>query len=618
MKAHGISPRRARVVLFALALASTYCASCKEGGGSTATPPAAGAASEAERAKAVVEDRAPAPPRLEGVALADAVAVAAHAAGKSAEGARLAALAGDLRTKLWRLDRADGDGREALELFAASAAASPDIEVACEAERRRAVLAGELARDASASYRELYLASRRHQGRLAATVDAGAASVSKCLAAIDMALAAAVAYRPSGEAMRALERDGDTAADLARRGAPNDGAASGPKPRAGEAGASAPTGAVPSPIASASTASPTGDVVVSPKEDAVGKDPVKIVSVDPVSGDSAARVVVRLTGPATFQAGALDAEPGGKNPRVYVDIARATSKGIAKEIDAKGLLRRVRLGAHSGGTRVVLDVAGLSSRRVFYLPDPFRIVIDVGTRAPAASAAAATGPREIRRIALDPGHGGNDSGAVGPTGLREKDVTLDIAHRAAPLFAHELGIETLLTRDSDTYVPLDLRAARANAFHADLFVSIHCNASDNGAARGVQTFILDEAKDVDGVAAKVAMRENAQRGREDAVAISAVLSNLNVAEMSARSRHVADLLQRSTLGSLLPRYPDTKDQGVKTAGFFVLAGADMPAVLFETAFISNAEDEGRLATADYRQKLADAIVNAVRAYKAGK
>jgi N-acetylmuramoyl-L-alanine amidase len=81
---------------------------------------------------------------------------------------------------------------------------------------------------------------------------------------------------------------------------------------------------------------------------------------------------------------------------------------------------------------------------------------------------------------------------------------------------------------------------------------------------------------------------------------------------------VADLLQRAALSSLTPRYPDTRDQGIKTAGFFVLVGADMPAVLFETAFISNPEDEARLATADYRQKLADAILNAIRAYKAGK
>jgi len=165
---------------------------------------------------------------------------------------------------------------------------------------------------------------------------------------------------------------------------------------------------------------------------------------------------------------------------------------------------------------------------------------------------------------------------------------------------------------------IDLRAARANTFHADLFVSIHCNASENGAARGVQTFVLDEARDPDGLAARVAARENAQKGHGGEALSAAMLSTLDVAATGARSRHVADLLQRAALGSLLPRYPDTKDQGIKTAGFFVLVGADMPAVLFETAFISNPEEEGRLNTADYRQKMADAIVNAVRAYKAGK
>src|SRR5262249_58479212 len=119
-----------------------------------------------------------------------------------------------------------------------------------------------------------------------------------------------------------------------------------------------------------------------------------------------------------------------------------------------------------------------------------------------------------------------------------------------------------------------------------------------------------------------AARENAQRGRpldpHSADEAALIAQRLNLGDLGARSRHVADLLQRSALGSLLPRYPDTRDQGIKTAGFFVLVGADMPAVLFETAFISNAEEEGRLATADFRQKLADAIVNAVRAYKAGK
>jgi N-acetylmuramoyl-L-alanine amidase len=276
---------------------------------------------------------------------------------------------------------------------------------------------------------------------------------------------------------------------------------------------------------------------------------------------------------------------------------------------------------------VVLDLEASLYRRVFYLPDPFRIVVDVSTRPPVRQEKSGpAGQRELRRVVLDPGHGGNDTGAVGPTGLKESVVTLDIAHRAASLVSRELGIETLLTRDDDTYVPLDLRTARANAFHADLFVSIHCNAAENSAARGVMTFSLDRVRDPDGLATHIAARENAARGRtgahSDAEAIDEemglILANLNIGDVSARSKHVAELVQRAALASLGTRWPDTKDHGTKTAGFFVLVGADMPAVLCETSFISSPEDERRLGTADYRQKLADAVVNAIRAYKEGK
>lgn len=600
-------------MLFAGALA----AGCGEGRSPTAADAGSGIASlavqsDAERAAAIVDGSAPLPPRPEVVAIADAIAIAAHRAGRSPEGVRLSRLAADLRARAWRMDQTASDAREAIELYATTAMLAGGTEEGCDAERRRALIAGELARDAAVSYREIYLASRRHQGRARGVPADKSAKPSRCAADLDMALAAAIAFRPSGDAMRALEREGDTAEAAAEKGAPP------APPAAGTPSSPSPPAARPS--VSAAPAAPVGDVVVTPKEELIGKDPVKLVAVEPVTGEDAARVVLRLSGPATYEVGTLAGE-GGKDPRVYVDLPRASAKGVLKETPATGLLRRVRVGAHAaqGGTRVVLDLAAPPAhRRVFYLPDPFRVVIDVTSRArPTEPAAApAAGPREVRRIALDPGHGGNDAGATGPTGLREKDVTLDIAHRAAPLLAHELQVETLLTRDNDSYVPLDLRAARANAFHADLFVSIHCNAAENGAARGVQTFILDEARDPDGFAARVAARENAQRGEVGLA--PAVLTNLNVAAMTARSRHVADLLQRSALGSLLPRYPDVKDQGIKTAGFYVLVGADMPAVLFETSFISNPEEESRLATADYRQKLADAIVNAVRAYKAGK
>lgn len=593
-------------VSLALATPVALLAGC---GGDPVSPGVAAAAdagTEAARARAIVDGAAPLPTRPEAVALADALSIAAQREGRTPEGAHLVRLAADLRARLWRFDQSATDAREAMELYASAAVAAGGTEDGCEAERRRALLAGELARDAAVSYRELYLASRRASAR-EGRAGTGAAP-GRCAAGLEMALAAAVAYRPALEAMTALEREGDAAAQKGALPAARPGGT-----------APAPDEAAPA-LAPASASTPGGDVVVSPREDAVGKDPVKLLAIEPFGGEDAARVVVRLSAPATFQVGTLGVDGGsGKNPRVFVDIARAQSRGLAHEMEVGGLVRRVRLGAHEGGTRVVLDLGSTAIRRVFYLPDPFRVVIDVTTRARVVEDKPTPGaPREIRRIALDPGHGGNDAGAVGPTGLREKDVTLDIAHRAAPLLAHELQIETLLTRDSDNYVPLDLRAARANNYHADLFLSIHCNASENGAARGVQTFVLDEARDPDGLAARVAARENAQRGADREVLSAAVLANLNVAAMSARSRHVAELLQRSALGSLATRYPDTRDQGVKTAGFFVLVGADMPAVLFETAFISNPDDEGRLATADYRQKLADAIVNAVRAYRAGK
>ena len=264
----------------------------------------------------------------------------------------------------------------------------------------------------------------------------------------------------------------------------------------------------------------------------------------------------------------------------------------------------------------MLDLSGRVFRRVFYFPSPFRVVIDVLTPEAAArlNRGKTAGPRVVRRVVLDPGHGGSDPGATGPGGLQEKSVTLDIAHRAAPVLANELGIVTMLTRDTDAYVSLEERTARANAFHADLFISIHCNASPNPDATGVQTYILDPSRDQS--SRRIAARENAiKTGASGGVA--QVVKDMLIAGSQQRSAHFAGLLQRSALASLRESYPEATDDGVKTAAFFVLVGAQMPAVLFETSFISNPEEESRLSTADYRQKLADAIVNAVKAYRRG-
>jgi N-acetylmuramoyl-L-alanine amidase len=542
------------------------------------------------------------PDRAEIVALADALAIASARAGKTAEGGGLARLAGDLRLRSWRVGQSASDAREAVELYAAAAATDPTSEDACEADRQRALLVGELAEDAWVSYRELYLVARRR-----AQAGAAGGPRSACLDTIERQLAQAVAFRPRGAALEALEAE-------AQAGAPV--AATAPATLASAAAS-----------AVASAAPPSRDVVVAPQGAEFDSGPVRITSIERYGSDKGGRIVVRLSAPTTFTVGTLGADEGkGKDNRIFIDIARATSRGILREQEVGGAIRRVRVGKQPKGTRVVLDLETALYRRIFYLPDPFRIVIDVSTRPPERSDKPREGGagREVRRVVIDAGHGGIDAGALGPTGLREKDVTLDIAHRIAPILAHEHKIEVLLTRDTDAFVPLDERTARANAFHADLFVSIHCNASENGQASGVQTFHLDHMRDPTGFAAKVAARENAARPQAtlDSASLdrelSAVLSNLNIGDMAARSRHLADLVHRSALASVATRYADTRDQGVKSAGFFVLVGADMPAVLFETAFISNPDDERRLATADYRQKMADAIVNAIRAYREGK
>ncbi len=573
-------------------------------GSSSTTEPSGPPPTDADRALALVAVGSPLPSRAEVVAIADAVAVAAEKEASPDEQARLFDLAGRLRVRLHRFDGAEADAREALELFTRAARSGRGKEIGCEAELARATLAGELVRDAATTYRELYLAKRRLSSLREADRD------SACVTSVERALALVEPFRPTGDGLAKLEQDGD---------------------RAESSSAHVPSSAVGSGSVSAAASASAGpaaltdqDLVVLPTDLPVSKGPVKITKVDKYASESGGRVVIELSGVTTFNVGALAAD-GGKDARIYLDIDRASAKGIARELTVGGAIKRIRTAPRDGGgARVVLDLASDMHRRVFYLPEPFRVVVDVSSRAPRTGGPLLAGPRAVKRVALDPGHGGDDAGAVGPTGLKEKDVTLDIAHRVAPILAHELGVETLLTRDSDVFVPLDERAARANAFHADVFVSIHCNASENGEARGIEVFVLDELKDTSRASARVAALENGLVGAKSLdpaqldAQMAGIVSRLRTGETSASSRKLGELVGRATLASLSEKYPNTADHGLKSAGFYVLAGAEMPAILFETSFISNPEDEARLAKADYRQKLADGVVNAVRAYRDGK
>ncbi len=340
---------------------------------------------------------------------------------------------------------------------------------------------------------------------------------------------------------------------------------------------------------------------------------ITIQQIEKYVSTDAARIVIVMSHPTTFRVGALaENEDAGIPPRLYIDVDRARF-GDLNPSNHEGLVKSIRIAAHPNSSRIAIDLRFPAFRRVFYEPEPFRLIIDLARQAPSRATRRA-GPRRVERVVIDPGHGGNDPGAIGPRGLREKDVTLDIAHRAAPIIARELGVATLLTRDVNEYVPLDERTARANAFAADLFVSIHCNAAENNGSDGVVTFVLDDSSD--SAAARIAALENSASAAA-AQELASALRRIQDAAMLERSLQFAQLLQRATVASLQNNYGHIADQGVRRAGFYVLAGALMPAVLYEVSFISNPDAEIRLNTGDYRQKLADAIVNSIRAYREG-
>jgi N-acetylmuramoyl-L-alanine amidase len=510
------------------------------------------------------------PSRAEAVERADALAVRGSR-GKGEQGTADLSKAALIRTRLWRIEDRQADALEALDLLGIIQARGGTRS--CDAAVDHALLRGELSADPVGIYEALYVIRSEEM-------------TSACAARLDRIVETLAAFRPPQHVL-----------DGIRRGA-------GPPDR----GKGATTqGAHWSDAVAASSEGP----VVVPEVDVRSKQPAQITKVERYRGRDAARVVVFVTQPTTYDVGALPAR-GTQGPRLYVDVHGARYSGPA-DYEMGGMVERVRIGHQPKATRIVLDVQSDVYRKVFYLPEPFRLIIDVARQAPKPAMLPA-GPRVVRRVVLDPGHGGHDPGAVGPIGLREKDVTLDIAHRAAPIIARELGIVTLLTRDADEFVALDERAARANAFRADLFVSIHCNASDDPSSRGVMSFVLDESRDL--FAAGIAARENSSStaaADELASALGRVLDQRSIESSS----HLAALLERASVASLAPQYDGVRDHGVRRAGFYVLAGAQMPAVLFEVSFISNPLEELRLNTADYRQRLSDAVVNAVRAYRDG-
>jgi N-acetylmuramoyl-L-alanine amidase len=327
----------------------------------------------------------------------------------------------------------------------------------------------------------------------------------------------------------------------------------------------------------------------------------RVVRLEHWGGTEAARVVVHL------DRAAKPFRVGDQSGRTFVGLDGVELGNVSRETPHGGIVTRIVAEPMKDGSRIALDLSGPGYRRVFHLLEPYRVVIDIAKRPPGST-------RNVERVVIDPGHGGTDPGALGPTGLKEKDVTLAVAHKVAPILAR-LGVQVALTRDDDRFVTLEERTARANAFGADLFVSVHCNAAENKGRHGIETYVLDTT--TSDMAGRVAARENAT-SQAASNEVAQLLASMRLADQASRSTKLAELLQRSAIASVTTQFPDAADGGVHRAAFYVLVGARMPAVLFETSYISNANEEQRLGSEQYQQRLADAIVNAVKAYKEGR
>jgi N-acetylmuramoyl-L-alanine amidase len=279
-----------------------------------------------------------------------------------------------------------------------------------------------------------------------------------------------------------------------------------------------------------------------------------------------------------------------------------------------GHIGQVRLETQRGDAMIIVTFeAGGGDVRATTFTDPFRLVLDF-PRA-AAERPARPGEEVLRHMVLDAGHGGHDSGAVGPTGLMEKDLVLDVTRRVTRLTEDRLGIRVTLSRSGDYFVPLNERTSFANRERADLFVSIHANAHRDLTSEGVETYFLSsEATDI--AARQVAAKENSVIELESPAArrkmdmVRTILWDLAQSEYLQESSNLAEIVQDSMTEAL--RIPN---RGVKQAAFYVLGGAAMPAVLVEIGFVTNPKEERRLKDTRYRDEIARAIFAGIAGYK---
>lgn len=310
--------------------------------------------------------------------------------------------------------------------------------------------------------------------------------------------------------------------------------------------------------------------------------------------------------------------------RVYVDIYQAKLNPIlhSQTYPVKSnYLSQIRIAQKTSTTvRVVVDLDFKNAYyRVWHLPDPFRIIIDVYPKKfstpPPPPKLKTSMIRQlglgIQRVVIDPGHGGKDPGCIGKNKLQEKEIVLDVSLRLKKLL-ESLGLEVILTRETDIYLAPESRTVIANQKQADLFISIHANASRNRKISGVETFFLNFNQDPSVI--ETAARENATSAKNISTmgdTIKRILQNTKIPE----SKELAQIIQKNLVNTLSQKHRGVNDLGVKGGPFWVLIGAEVPSVLTEISFLSNATEEQRLGKAEYRQLIAQGIYQGIITYK---
>jgi len=320
--------------------------------------------------------------------------------------------------------------------------------------------------------------------------------------------------------------------------------------------------------------------------------------------------------------------------RIYVDIYQAKLNPILqnKSIPVNnGYVNRIRIGQKNTTTvRVVvdLDFEEIGRYNVFHLFDPFRIVIDIHPDVAPIPGNPEVPPKPadptrkgyslarqlglgVKRIVIDPGHGGKDPGCLGRKGTREKDIVLDVSLKLKRLLEDKTGLEVVLTRETDIFVPVENRPVIANQKQADLFISIHANSNPRQKQSGVMTFYLNLPSDPSVM--EIVARENAT-STKNISEMGDIIRRIIREDKIKESTDLAQRVQTQLVQFLNKNYRSVKDLGVKSGPFWVLIGGNMPSVLVEISHLSNNQEESRLKTEAYRQNIAQGIYAGILDY----